>query len=132
MADPTAVRQSSWAKDDEFEPRIVQTAGSGGQVPHTVAFHRKRHWRPDILGTIVGPNWVAVSDWRVTPRAVHEAIGGELVMVDSTASPAFARTSVPFRFGSDEAKLLNWICRLALRIRMRRPTQPSRPYSGHV
>jgi hypothetical protein len=38
-------------------------------------------------GIVVGPNWMAMSDEPATLQAVHQAIGGELIMVDPTASP---------------------------------------------
>lgn len=40
-------------------------------------------------GEVLGPNWVAMSKWRVTLQAVHQAIGGKLIIPKSTplASP---------------------------------------------
>jgi hypothetical protein len=38
-------------------------------------------------GIVVGPNWMAMSDELATLQAVHQAIGGELIMVDPTSSP---------------------------------------------
>lgn len=46
----------------------------------------------DIPGTVVGPNWVAISEWRVTLQAVHQAIGGQLIMVDPISAHT---TSLP-------------------------------------
>lgn len=38
-------------------------------------------------GIVVGPNWMAISDSPETLQVVHQAIGGELIMVDLTSSP---------------------------------------------
>lgn len=39
-------------------------------------------------GEVVGPNWVAMSEWRVTLQAVHQAIGGRLIIPMSTPRPS--------------------------------------------
>jgi hypothetical protein len=42
-------------------------------------------------GVILGPNWMAFSDWKVTVEAAHDAIGGRLVLT-GPPSPS-ARTT---------------------------------------
>jgi hypothetical protein len=59
----------------------------GGIQGYLRSFNRDLARSLDVPGMIVGPNWVAMSDWRVTLWAVHQAIGGRLIILDPTSSP---------------------------------------------
>lgn len=41
-------------------------------------------------GVVLGPNWVAFSDWNVTVEVAHDAIGGRLVLIDPPSPSARA------------------------------------------
>jgi hypothetical protein len=69
------------AFDEEFFQEI------GGIQGYLRSFNRDLARSLDVPGMVVGPNWVAMSDWRVTLRAVHQAIGGRLIILDPTSSP---------------------------------------------
>jgi hypothetical protein len=42
-------------------------------------------WGLGLRGIVVGPNWMALSDRRVTLQSVRQAIGGELFTVDPSS-----------------------------------------------
>jgi hypothetical protein len=67
----------------------------GGIQGYLRSFNRDLARSLDIPGMVVGPNWVAMSDWRVTLQAVHQAIGGKLIILDPTSSPRPSSTESP-------------------------------------
>jgi hypothetical protein len=46
------------------------------------------------VGVVVGPNWVVMSDWRVTLQAVHQATGGRLIILAPTSSSRKIRSAM--------------------------------------
>jgi hypothetical protein len=68
----------------------------GGIPGYLRSFDRDLARSLDVPGMVVGPNWVAMSDWRVTLQAVQHAIGGELIIVDPTTSPSAGPLSVQY------------------------------------